>query len=81
MPTYIFEEARVSLPYKVICSGCGKKLIRKAVVTHTVNPFNKNADGSVKNYREVHAGARAAAQAIVDAKNNTAIICGKCEGN
>jgi hypothetical protein len=44
------------------CPSCQKtKRKRTFSVEHTVNPFNKNADGTVKNGMEVSRDAQAAA--------------------
>ena len=32
------------------CPVCGKRVKRSRVFEHTVNPFNRNPDGSVKDY-------------------------------
>ncbi|QDP45501.1 hypothetical protein SEA_FUZZBUSTER_17 [Microbacterium phage FuzzBuster] len=37
------------------CSVCGKRTTRTLAVTNTVNPFNKNADGTIKTRDEVAA--------------------------
>lgn len=41
----------------------GKKVLRQKIFEKTVNPFNKNADGSVKSREEVRADVRAEAKA------------------
>ena len=35
------------------CVVCGKRTKRSKKVTHTVNPFNKNEDGTIRTYDEV----------------------------
>lgn len=35
------------------CPVCGKKLRRQRLITNTINPFNKNPDGTVKTRAEV----------------------------
>jgi hypothetical protein len=53
----IRQQARKNLP----CPGCGKKVRRQWTVEHTVNPFNKNPDGTVKDEHQVRAAVRAEA--------------------
>lgn len=60
--TVTFREYKASAPYTVNCSECGFCLKRQAVVGHTVNPFNKNPDGSVKTAAEVQRDAYEAAK-------------------
>ena len=37
------------------CSICQKRTERSKTFTHTINPFNKNKEGSVKTYGQVRA--------------------------
>jgi hypothetical protein len=50
---------------KGVCPVCGKKGARQSTIQHTVSPFNRNPDGSVRTYAEVAecVGAEAAAWA------------------
>ncbi|BAL87185.1 hypothetical protein AMIS_19650 [Actinoplanes missouriensis 431] len=52
MPTYTFEELKRSQTFKLKCA-CGKRFQRTIAETQTVNPFNKNQDGTVKTRTEV----------------------------
>lgn len=53
MTVYRFEEVRRTAKKRVPCEGCGKKLNRQTTFSQTINPFNKNADGDPKSYREI----------------------------
>ncbi len=54
MPTIRFQEVRYPVKRRVQCAGgCGKKLTRQTTLTQTINPFNKNADGTVKTYADI----------------------------
>lgn len=65
MTTYVFPVERVSLPISFDCPSCGKtKRKRSFTVERTVNPFNKNEDGSMKSRDEVRAAARAEAVSL-----------------
>lgn len=55
--------------------GCGRKTTRQKTFECTINPFNKNADGTVKNESEV----RAQAQAKADAWRPAPYICKTCK--
>lgn len=45
-----------------VCSICGKRGQRQTTVTNTVNPFNRNEDGSVRTHAEVWAAVAAKAK-------------------
>ncbi|TGW16887.1 hypothetical protein E4417_16820 [Stenotrophomonas maltophilia] len=55
--------------------GCGRKTTRRHIFECTINPFNTNADGSVKSEREV----RAQAQAKADAWRPAPYTCKACQ--
>lgn len=61
------------------CPSCGKsKRKRSFVVEHTVNPFNKNLDGSVKDAKQVSHEARLEAAAQRDEFMREP-LCRSCE--
>ena len=43
------------------CPVCGKTVRRQRTFQQTINPFNRNPDGTVKTYDEVLAAAHAQA--------------------
>jgi hypothetical protein len=45
------------------CPTCGKTTRRSRTFEHTVNPYNRNADGSIKTFVEVLADVQAKADA------------------
>lgn len=53
MTTIKFDRVRRTGYKTVKCSGCGKKLQRQKTVERTINPFNKNTDGSIKTRGEI----------------------------
>lgn len=65
MPTYRFEELRTRRQHVGKCPNCGKRVSRSRSFEQTVNPFNKNADGTVKSRDEVWAAVKAEADAWV----------------
>lgn len=58
MTTYRFEEIKLSGSKKVPCDECGKQVSRTRTFTQTVNPLNKNDDGTMKTARQVSASVR-----------------------
>lgn len=45
------------------CPVCGKLTTRRRTFEHTINPFNKNADGTVKDWAQVRRDVNAEANA------------------
>lgn len=58
MPTYRFEEIKTSKTVKLKC-GCGRRFQRTLSASQTLNPFNKNSDGTVKTRAEIWTEIRA----------------------
>jgi hypothetical protein len=63
MPTYRFDEVVYAVTKKVPCRACGKTLTRSTTLSQTVNPFNKNPDGTVKTEEQIWTELRAQAEA------------------
>ena len=79
MTTYVFPVHRGHADCTFTCPSCGKAKRKRAFTAeHTVNPFNKNADGSVKSPSEVSQGARADAKLQRD-QFLTEPLCKACE--
>jgi hypothetical protein len=49
-----FEVVKLYAEKNLPCPGCGKKTRRRRTFEGTINPWNVNADGSVKTRREVY---------------------------
>lgn len=63
MPTYNFQGYKGRARMVFTCEHCGKpNRTRTFVAEHTVNPFNKNPDGSVKQASQVMREASAEAK-------------------
>jgi hypothetical protein len=61
------------------CPACGATKRKRSFTTeHTVNPFNKNADGAPKSAAQVSQEAREAARLERD-QFLTAPLCKRCE--
>lgn len=46
----------------VACRVCGKKIKRATTLGQTINPWNKNADGTVKNRYQIQSELKAEAE-------------------
>lgn len=77
--THRFQVIAARATYTCPCSECEKLLKRTARVEHTVNPYNKNADGSVKTQTEVYRSAQAEADKQAQALQGVPAICSTCE--
>ena len=72
MTTYRFQSVRRTAEKSGNCPSCGKRVVRRQTFEQTVNPFNRNADGTVKTAQEVDASVKAEAAAWVpDFRHNT----------
>jgi hypothetical protein len=63
MPTYTYERVERWVEKTVSCRVCGKKLKRSTTLGQTINPFNKDAEGNVKNRYQIQAELKVAAEA------------------
>lgn len=51
--TTTYDRVKATAKREVTCPGChGKRTIQRTFY-QTVNPFNKNEDGTIKTYRQV----------------------------
>ena len=48
-----FERVQLAATKSVPCTGCGKKVRRQRTFEQMLNPFNKNADGTVKEFADI----------------------------
>jgi hypothetical protein len=48
-----FEPVSTSRRKSGKCPVCGKTVVRQQKFEHTINPFNKNTDGTIKTYSQV----------------------------
>lgn len=55
MPTYTFREVSVRAVRRGICPVCGNKCQVRKNFFQTLNPFNKNKDGSLKSAKDIYA--------------------------
>lgn len=76
--THRFQEVTRSDRVSVKCAGCGKDRVRTVTVTHTINPYNRNDDGSVRSPQEVADRVRAELAGRVKETAASTIICKTC---
>jgi len=55
MVTYVYERITARGRRSGTCDVCGKPAQRSRTFENTVNPFNRNADGTVRTRTEVRA--------------------------
>ena len=61
MTVYHFAVVSTRRTKDVHCPGCSKRIKRTKTFDQTINPWNRNADGSVKNREEILLELRAEA--------------------
>ena len=61
MTTYRFDRISAQRTRSGKCPSCGKRRTRSKTFTSTVNPFNRNEDGTIKTPREVRQDVNAKA--------------------
>lgn len=76
MTLYTFEEIKHSAKKTCKCTVCGKRLVRSKTFMQTLNPFNKNPDGSLKDEYQIkdELAVKAAQWKLEDE------ICRNCDG-
>ncbi len=70
-----FEIARAQTRAAFICAACGKRSKRQKSFWQSVNPFNKNANGTPKTRAQVQADVSAEATAW----RKSVTLCAACD--
>ncbi|USN15428.1 hypothetical protein KIKIMORA_02820 [Brevundimonas phage vB_BpoS-Kikimora] len=76
--TYTFRAYKGSASYTCTCRECGKVVKRTVSTEMTVNPFNKNEDGTVRTPAEVQHRAYAEAKEQAQKLEGTDTTCREC---
>lgn len=76
--TIHFEPVRIRQSVSYKCIDCAKPRTKMIAVEHTVNPFNKNDDGTVKTREQVRERVRELHTKEV-AETKAGIRCNKCK--
>lgn len=77
--TIRFQGIKAREHYTCQCGSCGKTLRRVVTVEHTINPFNRNPDGTLRTASEVRANALVEAKRIAGEKQGGVVTCRNCE--
>lgn len=64
-PTYTFQQVAARRSHRGACPLCGKSTTRSRNFVQTINPYNRNADGTIKTLAQVRAAVEAQADAWV----------------
>lgn len=54
MTTYTYPELKTYAEKRGVCPVCGKRVTRRRKFAMTLNPYNRNSDGSVRTVTEIH---------------------------
>lgn len=76
---YRFEEVKACRTVKTFCRKCKKKLKRSGTEWSTLNPFNKNPDGSLRTREQVWRDVDAKIQKWADDLEKNGTVCGECQ--
>ncbi len=79
MTTINFDEVKYKKILNGLCKTCGKKRTRTITEEQTVNPFNKNEDGTVKTRFEVGQSVRENLEKRVKRFQEEGFICKGCK--
>ena len=79
MTTINFEEVKLKKILNGVCKNCGKKRTRTIDECQTINPFNKNTDGTTKSRFEVGQSVRKNLAERVDRFIKEGFICRSCK--
>jgi len=74
-----FQEIKYKKDVSGVCIECGKRKKRIISESQTVNPFNKNTDGSIKNYSEVSQSVSENLQKRLERFKNEGFVCSGCK--
>lgn len=50
-----FEVVKRQVAKPFVCQACGRKGRKQTTLRQTINPFNRNADGTLKTFSDIHA--------------------------
>lgn len=77
MTTYYYDAIRARGFKRGPCAVCGKSAERSREFYQTVNPWNRNPDGSIKTTAEIRREVNAEAKAWQD---DAPVVHARCEG-
>ncbi len=74
-----FQEIKSKKVLNGICKICKKKRTRTISEEQTVNPFNKNEDGTIKNYYEVNTSVKEELNKRIEKFQEEGFVCKNCK--
>lgn len=74
----VFQPVRLRQSVAYTCPRCTKNRTKIVCVEHTINPFNKNADGTVKTRQQVYECVKEEHKRRVE-ETKSGITCNKCK--
>ena len=77
--TINFQEIKRKIVKRGKCIKCGKNCTRTIVENQTVNPFNKNKDGTIKSYNEVSLSVSENLKKRVGRFDKEGFVCKSCK--
>lgn len=77
--SYVFDVIKSRRPIKVKCKKCGNTLKRVLVAEQTINPFNKNKDGSPKSRAVIYAENDVKLKRLERLAKKDGVICAACQ--
>lgn len=79
MTTINFQEIKNKQILSGICKVCNKKRTRTITEEQTINPFNKNADGTIKTRYEVSLSVKENLEKRVNRFKEEGFVCRSCK--
>ena len=79
MTTINFDEIKQKRTINGLCTSCLKKRTRTITEEQTINPFNKNTDGTVKTRHEVVVSVQIGLEKRIDRFLTEGFLCRKCK--
>jgi hypothetical protein len=77
--TETYQRVKATGRTRVQCNWCGKWMNRQRTFTMTINPFNKNEDGTVRTPYEVHNAVNQEAWLWEQRTESMPHYCQRCE--
>jgi hypothetical protein len=74
-----FKEIKRKKKISLKCNSCDKHITRTISVSQTINPFNKNKDGSIKTMHEIEIELFNELKAKIEDIKTKCIFCKKGE--
>ena len=77
--TYNFQEVRAQRTVRIECDECKRLRTRTLKTYQTLNPFNKNPDGSVKSVDDIRRELPGDLDQMEERLRKKVFVCQSCE--